>query len=814
MSRLVEIRDERAMHANTASRVGTALIDMLLFFAGGFLSRLQPDTAQGKITFADGAKSDTEYAVGEFLSGLSGNGGIFRIDADGKTYIEADKMYIRMKAYFDTVEIRKYIHSGGNRIASLAGIKCVRVEYYDASDNLIENPGNAAYFRCYFRAVEDDIEITNDFVAGDLAYCKDTTADNGDFDSHHYWRLVLGKSHEVDENGFHYIDLSNTTGEYQSGSDIPKAQDDIIQLGNTNDTTRQGAIVEFAGGDDAPSYKIYQGINNFSLEDKNVIGLGYDSQTARAYLNVYGDAYIGAADGTTYVKYNQATKELDIKAKVKVGSTLEDGRPINDLGTQDGNLLLNSGFTGEYETEDVVATDEVSENTPMWSDPLKYWDATNLTVADNSNTTSGKCAMLAEGTLTQTLGTLKAGWYMLSLVGNVTNLSVTLGGIAKPITPTSTWARYEFSFEVSADVNNAVITFNGTATIGDLMLTEGTISREWTPSERDNNKSLEKYYADRYLREAIQNGNTEILGGLILSQLIKVGMYRDNVMSQETGGMSGLFNTKNSPFLWGGGTMEEALFAIRKYMKDPTYQATEEEVAQMAQFVVTHGGRAILNDVILRGYIYALGGVFKGMLDIGNGNFHVNEDGSASLAGGNITINSNGDVDMQNVHAENGVFEGAIKAKNGLSYGTMVVSIANGNINITKDFITTSLPYTVTSDGFISPTIQISPSDTFIRVTRDVDYKVILALPEEPNTGQMISVSNIDRYDFVTNTAVYLEGTSHGSAIVPGGHFENNSYVSDGKLGGPYLQVPTNSTVQLIYDENSPKWYVTSKFNF
>lgn len=781
---------------------------------GRFLSRLQPDTAQGKITFADGAKTDTEYAVGDFLSGLLGYGGIFRKDADGKTYIEADKMYVRMKAYFDTVEVRKYIHSGGNRIASLAGVKCARVEYIDANGDVTDNVANAVKFRCYFRGSDGDETITNDFEVGDLAYCKNTTADGSGLSMHQYWRLVVSKSSSVDDDNMLWIDLSNASGEYQSGSDIPAVQDDIIQLGNINDTTRQGAIIEYVGGEDAPSYQIYQGINDFDLTGKNYLGLGYNSETARAYLNVYGDAYIGASDGTTYVKYNQATKELDIKAKVKVGSTLEDGRPINDLGTQDGNLILNSGFTGEYETEDVVSTDEVSENTPMWSDPLKYWDDTNVTVADNTNTISGKCAMLAEGTLTQTLGTLKAGWYMLSFVGNVTNLSVTLGGIAKPITPTSTWTRYELSFEVSADVSNAVVTFSGTATIGDLMLTEGTISREWTPSERDNNKSLEKYYADRYLREAIQNGNTEILGGLILSQLIKVGMYRDNVMSQETGGMSGLFNTKNSPFIWGGGTMEEALFAIRKYMKDPTYQATDEEVAQMAQFVVTHGGRAILNDVILRGYVYALGGVFKGMLDIGNGNFHVNEDGSASLAGGNIIINSNGDVDMQNVHAENGVFEGAIKAKNGLSYGTMVVSIANGNINITKDFITTSLPYTVTSDGFISPTIQISPSDTFIRVTRDVDYKVILALPEEPNTGQMISVSNIDRYDFATTTAVYLMGASHGSDIVPGGLFEDNSYVSYGKLGGPYLQVPTNSTVQVIYDDNSTQWYVTSKFNF
>lgn len=41
----------------------------------------------------------------------------------------------------------------------------------------------------------------------------------------------------------------------------------------------------------------------------------------------------------------------------------------------------------------------------------------------------------------------------------------------------------------------------------------------------------------------------------------------------------------------------------------------------MAKFVVTHGGRAILNDIILRGYIYAIGGVFSGTIQAAGGVF-------------------------------------------------------------------------------------------------------------------------------------------------------------------------------------------------
>jgi hypothetical protein len=63
----------------------------------------------------------------------------------------------------------------------------------------------------------------------------------------------------------------------------------------------------------------------------------------------------------------------------------------------------------------------------------------------------------------------------------------------------------------------------------------------------------------------------------------------------------------------------------------------------MAKFVVTHGGRAILNDIILRGYIYALGGRFKGEVEATsgvfrdvkspNGNFVIDKDGKVAITG-------------------------------------------------------------------------------------------------------------------------------------------------------------------------------------
>jgi len=281
-----------------------------------YLRKDKDDTAAGLIRLIKGLQ------VGEqFVTGLLGEGGIFRKDADGTTYLECDKMYVRMKAYFDTVEVRRFIHSGGNRIASAAGIKCSRVEWLTSGGVVTDNINNVEKFRCYFRANDDGKQITNDFEANDLAYCKETNINvSQGLSQRFYWRKVVGVSSSVNADGEHYIDISKS--DCLSGSDYPLAQDDIIQLGNTTDTTRQGAIVEYVSGEDAPSYQIYQGINTYSLENKNYVSLGYKSDTGRAYMNVYGDFYFGdrpasgQTEGSSFIRYNQETGELEVKANV------------------------------------------------------------------------------------------------------------------------------------------------------------------------------------------------------------------------------------------------------------------------------------------------------------------------------------------------------------------------------------------------------------------------------------------------------------------------------------------------------------------
>lgn len=351
---------------------------------GKWLSKRHNDTAQGLIRFIRGLQ------VGErFVTGLLGEGGIFRKEADGTTYIEADKLYIRMKAYFDSVEILDYRHSAGNRIASEAGAKCCRVDWIDASGNSLkqtsENLASTVLFRCYFRGSDGEDEVRNNFIVGDLAYCHITTVETEDdspiakgLNKTHYWRLIVGRNAHgtLTDDGEHWIDLSNRVSEtvtiggtsytrkgYQPGSDVPAAQNDIIQLGNIRDTDRQGAIIEFVTGADAPSYQIFQGIgsdvsNPYSLEGKNYVRFGYDSESGGAQV------FIGNPDGSTYLWYHNVTEggvthpKLEIKAEVSLSSTF-GGKSFEELVVE---------YAPEGWTEEEITQLIVDETDPMFSD--------------------------------------------------------------------------------------------------------------------------------------------------------------------------------------------------------------------------------------------------------------------------------------------------------------------------------------------------------------------------------------------------------------------------------------------------------------
>ena len=633
-----------------------------------FLSKENDDTANGIITFLKGivfgaeelwritkdgfatlfalsVKGDTQLGdngtsttFGDYKTDTSG--AVVRVDDKGVSYMEADYITIRRAADFREITIRELRYIGGELAITPAAMQVSKVERLDASGSVIHQDDTStevAAYKCYFETEGTDGQkkLYQEFMPYDQARCQQWGIDTGTSEhvrTKYYWRLVTAV-------GTDYIILSNKTYDTSTENSEPAVGDNIVQLGyqGENRPNRQSAIILSATSTDAPSQKYYQGIHDFTLADCVVKDEGYDAANGTFHTNTYGDSYVGDKDGNGYMKYDSKTKTVTIKGTVHFNSdSTKDGEEIaskadlRNLNIKSGNLLRNTAFCGDYEDIEVSDDLEMADDSEVYSDKLKYWTLSKAKVVDDADATSGKAVSLSDGSITQQLAAplLSNSEYTLSFRGKGTTAYIEVCGVALTQTMDTESRRYELHFSTPDEVSSALFKIKGTScTISEIMLSYGSLAPAWSPSYSDNDKSLAEFKNIKFLTDAITEGSATVDGGLVMSQQFRVGNYRNKKMIKETGGMSGYYNDDNSPFLWGGGSLVQAIYTIQKYKNDPTYQPTEDEISNMAKFVVTHGGRAILNDIILRGIIYAEGGVMKSVKSP-NGNFEIDEQGN------------------------------------------------------------------------------------------------------------------------------------------------------------------------------------------
>lgn len=632
-----------------------------------FLSKLFDDVAKGLITFEQGIKFGAEalwditkdgiahlsqlfvkgnVQIGEKGKSVAANFGEYKagstgaqvaVKADGTSLAEFDYITIRRAADFRSITIHELRYIGGELAITPAAMQVSKVERLDKDGNVVADDVEPAKFKCYFDTSDSKGEkkVYNEFMVGDQARCQQFGISAGTHEfvkTKYYWRLVI-------EVGDDYIVLSNTDKDVLTTSE-PSVNDNIVQLGYryTGQDNRQAAIILSATANDAPSQKFYQGINDYSL-DHVVKDEGYDAATGLFHCNIYGDSYTGDKEGKSFFQYDSKKKEATFKGKMIFNSEskLPDGSSVNDIAKKDdlkdlniksGNLLRNTSFCGDYESIDISEDVEISEDKETFSEKLKYWTMENASVIDTEASTSGKAVQIG-GTLSQQLAQplLPGKAYVLSFKGKGTTVRVSVGGETHDVDMTSSFERYELHITCSDAANGVFSMVSTNCVVCEIMFSYGKLAPAWSPSYSDNDKSMAEFQSLKFLTDAITQGSTTIDGGLVMSQQFKVGNYRDKKMIKETGGMSGYYNDDDSPFLWGGGTLEQAIYTIQKYKDNPNYEPTAEELNNLAKFVVTHGGRAILTDIILRGIIYAEGGVMKSIKSP-NGNFEIDEEGN------------------------------------------------------------------------------------------------------------------------------------------------------------------------------------------
>ena len=266
------IRDENRKCANTAFRIGSALLSLLALSKKTLLQN--KEFSEG-VTFIKGiiAKA-VSYFQGIVNKGDINNTG--NIDNTGNITnsgnIMTNNLTVTGKATFFELEIQKAKAAGGMSVNS-AGTFHI--------DAVVETPDG---FVCYQRAEKDGVILLQTCEPKDQMMCSNgMNILKGGKGNHYYWRLATKAPKEVVT---HTIDgkeekclklvLSKTDRHKlknespQDIGDIPKVGDDLVQIGNRDNKERQSVMMSCAYNSFDPELKPsywahYMGVNDYDI---------------------------------------------------------------------------------------------------------------------------------------------------------------------------------------------------------------------------------------------------------------------------------------------------------------------------------------------------------------------------------------------------------------------------------------------------------------------------------------------------------------------------------------------------------------------
>ncbi|MFW5517357.1 MAG: hypothetical protein ACOCPA_00705 [Segatella copri] len=260
---------------------------------------------------------DSPFDVGWMIKNADANHG-------NASYMVIDNLFVRMKAIFTELEIRKISYAGGNIVLSHAGSTLVKVVPLTTTmqptivngkltisgvlarvennrlilDNgtvsgnglILDGSQEVLYaYRCYIKKDDGTTATENWWRSDDQSRCQtfniDETGTYHDVSNSFYWRRVMNVGSEVPigettDEVMDYVDLSAL--DCITGSTVPQAGDVIVQMGNRTDVSRQGFISLEVYGDDAPAFKVYKNVNGYTLNNKMPIIISPYNTSIRA----------------------------------------------------------------------------------------------------------------------------------------------------------------------------------------------------------------------------------------------------------------------------------------------------------------------------------------------------------------------------------------------------------------------------------------------------------------------------------------------------------------------------------------------------
>jgi hypothetical protein len=306
--------------------------------------------------------------LGTFVSGFAGSG--WRMDTATET-LTVDNLVVRkgMSVYELTInQIR--CTNGSLWVSDAAKIDWIDDSYAGT---------NGMYYPCHIDT--DDGNIIQPFAVGDIVRCQKWTGRGIKY----YSGQVMSIGSGGDWFTIWLLDENNTG--------LPEAGDDLIRIGNTTDTSRQGALYLTSHDADSPYMDIIDGVTDESFLGHTKVRLGKltgITDTSFGALSGYGlyatNAYLTGSIFTPYAGITSTgTDSTDVRIYAGNNYTNRGTAPFRV--TQAGNGFLG-GFTldvseGLYSGTGATRV-QMKAGVGIWCGATAFGDATFRVAADGS----------------------------------------------------------------------------------------------------------------------------------------------------------------------------------------------------------------------------------------------------------------------------------------------------------------------------------------------------------------------------------------------------------------------------------------------
>ncbi|MCH5235553.1 MAG: hypothetical protein J1E16_09675 [Muribaculaceae bacterium] len=544
-----------------------------------FLSKAEDDSTPHSLSIGGQLRS-VDFRQGS-LPGEGEGWGLYK-DENRKSVGEFDRVIVREDLQVNTLTVNQIKAIGGMNLYSIASIEVSRVE---------ETP---SYYRCYFDLKED--YIANLFQTDDIGYCHRFRSDFSDNCNNaseftqsnspvkFYKRRIvgIGKDYIDLTKGYAARSIQVGTGVVSdtgvSGSGVPAKGDVIAQFGNYTDKSRQFIVVlDVQGGG---YMRFLGGLDWVNANGREYGFQGYQSSTGERW-------FVGDKDKGQWAEFVDGRLsicgELSVQSKVGDKSleqyiknlipdfsiTQEDieqfvknitGKDFENLQSQIDGAIETWYSTGEPTMSNYPASQWNKEDYAKHEGDLYYDRESGYAYRFMKDGDVYKWVQIRDEGIAKALGEAEAA-------SNLAKSKRTIYGV-KPIPPyeeDDLWvdATYpEGNTETDADKGrycNDILRCKNSRKEGESFnINDWELASKYT-DDKLAQEAHRKIAGFDYLKDAMENGSTTVLGGLVLSSLIQLGTKDSNGQWNVWSGISGqmLEQSKGAEGIaaWYGGEM-------------------------------------------------------------------------------------------------------------------------------------------------------------------------------------------------------------------------------------------------------------------